>query len=87
MQRTALGRVAAVGVLLLRGYRVDLSFAVVADALMGCERASPTPYVQFQALPRTRSSGKEGQSLSISKLTAVVVFPVAEMISVVRSHD
>ena len=38
---------------------------------MGCGGAIPTPQVQFQVMPRTSSSGKRRQSLSVSKVTAV----------------
>ena len=38
---------------------------------MECGGASPTPQVQFQVMPRTSSSGKVRQSLSVSRLNAV----------------
>ena len=41
---------------------------------MGCGGASLTPQVQFQVMPRTSSSGKGRQSLSVSRLTAVAEY-------------
>ena len=70
MHRTALQRAAAVGVLPQSGFRVDFAFDIASE-LLWCGGASPTPQLQFQVLPRTSSSGKRRQSLSVSKLTAV----------------
>ena len=48
----------------------DGGFFVVAGKVLGFVGANPTRQVQFQILPRTSSSDKKRQSLSVSKVTA-----------------
>ena len=68
MHRTALRRAAAVvGVLPRSGFRIGFA-RDVASAVWG---VGASPQVQFQVLPRSSSSGKGRQSLSVSELTAV----------------
>ena len=71
MHRTALRRAAEVSVLPQNEF--SASAFVVASEFVGCGGARPTPEVHFQVLPRTSSSGKGRQSVSVSKLTAVAL--------------
>ena len=67
MQRNALGRAAAVGVLPRNGFRMDL----VIDVAGAFVSLRPIPEVLFQVLLKSSSTGKGRLTLSVNKLTVV----------------